>query len=342
LRSVTTVSILLILDDQFGCISSDYFLNTLASIQSQTFSDFELFILDNRQLVLPLHGLKKIVKKDKRIKCLDNFQIGLINFYDFLKSARGEFIALINSGCIATPDRIEKQYLYFKENPDLAVLGGSVRSFDYDEKEIKFYVNNTYHELIVSNIEKKFMFNISTIMIRKEMAFKYNFLNISEKYFREFCLSVSQNYLVANIPDILSLEYKKQKKPTVCEYMQWILLKNKSSLDHVKLAHSENERFMLTNELILCDIFTEALSNLCCRYQLSYVWIRFAFIIKTKLTNDHYLKILHSLFKMVKKDIWTAPGFLFLTLLIFITKPQSILSFYRILITHICNKLKNE
>lgn len=105
-----------------------YLKAAVESVLNQTFSDFELLILndspDNQEL-------KKIIGSydDKRIFYMENTcNIGIsASRNKLLKAARGQYVAIMDHDDISLPGRLEKQALYLDLHPDTGVVGCNIR-----------------------------------------------------------------------------------------------------------------------------------------------------------------------------------------------------------------------
>lgn len=104
------------------------------SILSQTFVDFELIIVldspdyEGNQVVL------KLANQDRRIKIIKNQENkGLTeSLICAMNQAQGAYIARMDADDIAEPQRFEKQLLYMRENPNVSVVGAFVDVFKED------------------------------------------------------------------------------------------------------------------------------------------------------------------------------------------------------------------
>jgi len=96
---------------------------SIKSILNQTFSDFELIILDDGSTDNSLQIIQSF--KDSRIKIhCNNENLKLIATLNIgLKLAQGEYIARMDADDICDETRFEKQINYLDQNPDVVLLG---------------------------------------------------------------------------------------------------------------------------------------------------------------------------------------------------------------------------
>ncbi|MEM0993254.1 MAG: glycosyltransferase, partial [Bacteroidota bacterium] len=109
--------------------AAKYLPACLESILGQTFSDFELIIVEDGSTDESLEIIKSF--RDSRIRLLENEvnQGPSASMNRAIAAASGTFIARMDADDIALPQRLEKQYAFFKEHPDYALLGTNMEFF---------------------------------------------------------------------------------------------------------------------------------------------------------------------------------------------------------------------
>ena len=109
-------------------------IKTIDSILRQTYTNFELLIIDNASTDNTVEKIKKI--NDKRIKLVVNEENRgqTYSLNRGLKLATGKYIARIDSDDIALPARLEKQVSFLENNPDYGLCGCWVRYINDDDQ----------------------------------------------------------------------------------------------------------------------------------------------------------------------------------------------------------------
>ncbi|WP_066852923.1 glycosyltransferase family 2 protein [Halodesulfovibrio spirochaetisodalis] len=106
-----------------------YIEETVESILSQTFTDFEFIILDDASSDRTAERIQTF--EDERITFYQNAEnlgsVGTLN--KGLALCRGEYIARIDGDDIAYPDRLAKQVAFLDSHPDVGVVGSAVQCF---------------------------------------------------------------------------------------------------------------------------------------------------------------------------------------------------------------------
>lgn len=102
----------------------EHLKEAIQSILDQTFSDFELLILDDA----PDDNREDLVRSysDNRIKYSKNEQnLGISRSRNkLIKMAQGEYLAVMDHDDISFPERLEKQVRYLDTHPDVGVVSG--------------------------------------------------------------------------------------------------------------------------------------------------------------------------------------------------------------------------
>ncbi len=98
------------------------------SILDQSFSDFELLLVDNNSTDGSYAVAQCFARADKRVRVLPESRQGV----DFamncgLENAQGRYIARMDADDVSYPLRLEKQVKFLEENPEYGLVGSSVK-----------------------------------------------------------------------------------------------------------------------------------------------------------------------------------------------------------------------
>jgi glycosyltransferase involved in cell wall biosynthesis len=109
-----------------------YVAEALASIQSQTYTDIEIVVVDDGSTDGTLRIVEQIASADSRISVVRSPRnLGLPRALNFgLLFCRAPFIARMDGDDIALPTRLEKQLRYLEENLDIALVGCTTTAID--------------------------------------------------------------------------------------------------------------------------------------------------------------------------------------------------------------------
>ncbi len=102
-----------------------YLADAVESILTQTFTDFEFFIIDDGSTDGTAEIVKHYANRDKRIRFLQHErnqgQTAAQN--RGIKEASGKYIARMDADDVSLPQRLERQVNFLDANPDIGVVG---------------------------------------------------------------------------------------------------------------------------------------------------------------------------------------------------------------------------
>ena len=152
---------------------SPYIKEAIDSILNQTFSDFELIIIDDCSTDATLDIVHqynddriKIITKEKNKGLIDSLNFGI-------SIAKGKYLARMDGDDISLPERFAKQVDFLEKNSNIIMCGTAYKTFGAIEKEIRHPSN---HEKISVGLCISSTFGHPTIMGRKQIfeKLKYN------------------------------------------------------------------------------------------------------------------------------------------------------------------------
>lgn len=158
----------------------EFFREAISSILSQSYTDFELLIVDDFSDVY----IKDIVfsYNDTRIKYFRlNKNSGAAFARNYaIERAEGDYIAFLDSDDFSKKDRFEKQIDFFISNPEIGCLGTAVDTIGDNLKDVNFIPYKTHFEIESNLIFNGCVFCQSSVMIRKSIIEKNNIRYKSE------------------------------------------------------------------------------------------------------------------------------------------------------------------
>lgn len=104
--------------------ATDFVAESIESVLNQTFTDFELILIDDGSTDATLGILKQYAAKDNRIVVIEKENTGPADSRNWgIRVSKGDWIAILDSDDIAMPTRLELQLAYVVNDPNLVALG---------------------------------------------------------------------------------------------------------------------------------------------------------------------------------------------------------------------------
>lgn len=126
----------------------------MRSVLDQTFTDFELLIIDDASTDGTAEWLQKAAQQDTRIRSLRmavNEGLGSA-LRRGVQMARGPLIARMDADDVSVPERLRKQVDFLEQHPDIDIVGSFALDVDEDGKVLQERRVPTSHRRIVELI----------------------------------------------------------------------------------------------------------------------------------------------------------------------------------------------
>ena len=187
---------------------SRYLNESIASILSQTFTDWEFIIINDGSTDNSESIVQGWQNRDERIKLISREHKGLtISLNEGLRYAQGEYIARMDADDIALPDRFAKQVAFLDENPNHVAVGCRMLVIDPEGMPIFTCSRLTTHE----EIDAAYMAGQAgiighpAVMIRRRVlqrigGYREQFTYAQD---RDLFLRLAEVGKLANLPDTL-------------------------------------------------------------------------------------------------------------------------------------------
>lgn len=235
--------------------SEKYLDNAIESILLQSFTNFELILINDGSTDLSLEIMLKWKSNDNRIIIIDRQNKGLIFSLDEgINLAKGKYIARMDADDISLPDRLALQYNFMESN-NLDICGGHFLQFTELGHSNLIQVP-TEEKLIALSLVSQVPFAHPSVMIRKEFLLK-NKLSYGSTGFK----NAEDLALWTNIYNFGGKFGNVNN--TILKYrivVDSLSRRNRKNL--IKDTRIINKNFFLQNKEILNDYFNSYKSNL--------------------------------------------------------------------------------
>ncbi|MDF5716072.1 MAG: glycosyltransferase [Rhizonema sp. NSF051] len=143
-------------------------LETIASVQQQTFSNFEMIVINDGSSDRTLELLHSVADKRLKIFSYENGGVCVARNRG-ISHAIGEFVAFLDADDLWTSDKLELQLTALQQHPNAGVAYSwtsfmDARGASLSPGEPAFFEGNVYANLLVGD----FIYNGSNTLIRKQ------------------------------------------------------------------------------------------------------------------------------------------------------------------------------
>jgi glycosyltransferase involved in cell wall biosynthesis len=187
-----------------------YLEETIASVLAQTYSNFELIMIDDGSVDQSPAIMRAWAARDRRIKLIFQPHGGIARARnEGIKAARGEYIAYLDQDDFAVPERLTVQLAYIRQN-ELDICGGWAQQFGarhgvmiFPESPAALQIELLFYCAILQ----------PTIMLRATVAKRH--LNDETANFLDYELwsRLAPEYRMGNMPSIL-IKYRRHPGQT--------------------------------------------------------------------------------------------------------------------------------
>jgi len=187
-----------------------YLRETIASVLSQSFTDFEFIIVDDYSSDDSLSIIESY--DDPRIRLLKNkTNLGIAKTHNIcLKIACGEYIANIDHDDVwCDPDKLKKQITFLDTHPNHVLVGTGIICIDQDNNELFRYLNAETDKEIRSLILHRNRFAHSSVVYKKNAAILAGGYPENYTYAEDYALWLTMGLIgkIHNLPSY-SLKYR--------------------------------------------------------------------------------------------------------------------------------------
>ena len=144
-------------------------IEAVNSVLSQTFSNFELLLVDDGSTDGSMKSLENL--DDTRLVRLQAGRIGRALALNLgLRKARGGYIAILDADDVALPQRLEEQKQMLDNCPDVGLICSSMELMDEDGNDLGVVVIPTEQHDLLARLLQLNPFAHSSVMYRRQLA----------------------------------------------------------------------------------------------------------------------------------------------------------------------------
>ena len=186
-----------------------YLPAALESIRSQTFTDWEMIVVNDGSTDGSGDVLHEAAAQDARIRVVDQTNQGQQAAANLaISMARGEWIARMDADDIAEPHRLAVQMQFLAEHPDVGLVGGQIRRLGSKRSGLASNFPTDHNGIMSALLKNQHVMCNPTVVFRRELFESlggYWEHDIAEDW--DLFLRIGESAKLANIDDIV-LSYR--------------------------------------------------------------------------------------------------------------------------------------
>jgi glycosyltransferase involved in cell wall biosynthesis len=169
-----------------------YIHEAISSVLKQTFTDFELLIINDGSTDDTLAVTNSFT--DARIRVINQDNKGVANaLNNGLSNARAPYIARFDADDVCYPNRLQVQYDFITEHPDYSIIGSACDYADVNGEYVFTYQPAAYSNTEIQQLDYKICpFIHSGVFYKKDVVLKAGGYN-------EYAYTFEDHFLWANI-----------------------------------------------------------------------------------------------------------------------------------------------
>jgi glycosyltransferase involved in cell wall biosynthesis len=185
----------------------------VASVRAQSFTRWELLIVDDGSRDATLSIANELAGLDSRIRVLPNERnLGIVASRNRALSATHpacRYVAIFDADDVCMPDRLERQVAYLDAHPRCALVGGQTAIIDEDGREVGLRRYPTLDRELRRVITRYNPFAQPTVLLRRSALDVVG--GYDPRYPRvqdyDLWLRIAERFEVANL-DVVTLQYR--------------------------------------------------------------------------------------------------------------------------------------
>ncbi len=182
-----------------------YVSEAIESILAQSFTDFELILIDDASTDGSLDVLRSY--KDPRVRVeFNEVNLGLAGAHNRgIDLARGHYLAMLDHDDCSYPERLATQVAFLDGHPDFALVGGWAEIMDEEGRTVR---KQKRYALSPDEIRVNLIFQCAlfhpSIMARREIMQRYRYserFSISDDF--DLFVRLARTFKLGNVPEVL-------------------------------------------------------------------------------------------------------------------------------------------
>jgi glycosyltransferase involved in cell wall biosynthesis len=205
---------------------ADYILESIESVFSQTFTDYEIIIVDDGSTDDTWEILQPLIDNGKVLYIYqENSNKSAARNLGITKSS-GKYIAFLDSDDVFLPTKLEKQVSYLDQNPEVGFVHSWYSKFDDEGNHLGIRDTSRYSGWVYPKILLSWsvLMALPCMMVKREVMSEVGNFDINQNWGEDLDLwrRITRRYPIDLIPEVLTKVRvhagnlsKSKAKPTV-------------------------------------------------------------------------------------------------------------------------------
>lgn len=219
--------------------SEDTISESIESVLSQSYKDFELLICDDGSLDSTRLIIEEFLVKDSRVKLLNNdFCKGAAGARNTcLEASKAKYIAFLDSDDLWDKDKLKNQ-IAFMDATFSPVSYSDYIMFDFKGNKKKIISPDS---ISFDDMTKKCNVGCLTVVINKELVGNFLFPNIPKEDYALWLVLLSRGFVFKRCSNVISFYRKQQNSISSTKFSeifkQWYVLRNIAKLTRFRAMY---------------------------------------------------------------------------------------------------------
>ena len=179
----------------------------LSSIEHQTFTDYELVVVDDHSTDGTAETLRRAAASDRRIRVVEPADRGFVAAVSTgIEASTGAWIARMDADDRSHPDRLARQFAHLEANPDVDLVGTAVQVIEPDGTPGVVVRYPLHHPLITLALRSANTFAHGTVVVRRTALASvggYRSAAFPVEDYDLWCRLIGSGFVTANLDEPL-------------------------------------------------------------------------------------------------------------------------------------------
>ena len=244
--------------------ASAYLREALESVLQQTFTNFELLVMDDGSTDNSIEIVNSF--HDQRIRLIKNTHNFIATLNKGIDVAAGKYVARMDADDVMLPHRLETQFKFMESHPEIDICGSYAESFGIKQNVMQ---SATEHKKIIASLLLNNSIIHPTIMLRRSIFENNAALRYPEGYlcaedYKLWTVLAANGLHFATIPEVLLRYRRSLTQVTERNFDDMFESSLRIRMEYAQLVmeqivEKENRYFDLFEQLI--DLSNEGLIN---------------------------------------------------------------------------------